>query len=337
MNLEETWQQIANDAASLNRHGILRRRIYPEAGCDMFIGVERPSGRRVLLIQVAHTAAGQIESLPRMRGCDLAATRLPEDPADKVSVCVFLNETRFTDVFTSLSDDLARHLEPVRGDILVVEALVGRLQRWQKFLQRSQEGLGDDAQRGLFGELWFLRHYLIDSIGALEAVRAWKGPQMAAHDFQLHRLSVEVKTTIAKQHTKLLVASERQLDAASVPQLILFHVAVEAIRAGSPTLPAIIADVRTALSQNAEARDLFEDLLLDVGYLDANAHLYAAVAYAVRTEQAFGVRDGFPCLTEHSLPPGVGDLSYSVVISSCMPFLIEDAEFRRVIRDSGNV
>lgn len=336
MSLEETWQQIATEAAGLNRHGILRRRIYPEAGCDIFIGVERPSGRRVLLIQVVQAAASRVESLPRMRGCDVAATRLPEDPEDKVSVCVFLNETRFTDVFTSLSDDLARHLEPVRGDVLVVDALVGRLQRWQKFLQRNPEGLGEDAQRGLFGELWFLQHYLIDGVGALEAVRAWKGPQMAVHDFQLRRLSVEVKTTIAKQHTKLLVVSERQLDASSVPQLILFHVAVEAIRSGSPTLPALVADVRAALGQNAEARDLFEDLLLDAGYLDSNAHLYASVAYAVRAEQAFAVRDGFPCLTESSLPPGVGDLSYSVVISSCMPFMIEDAEFRCVIRGSAH-
>jgi hypothetical protein len=336
MNLEEIWQEIAREAAGQSRHGILQRRIRPDARCDLFIAVERPSGRRVFLIRVQEAAARRLEKPPRMRGCEISVTRLPDDPADKLSVCVFLNEARFTDVFTSLSEDLARHLEPVQSDDEIVSALVGRLQRWQKFLQRRPEGLGEDAQRGLFGELWFMRYYLIDGVGTLEAVRAWRGPEMAIHDYQLRNLSVEVKTTIAKQHTKFLVSSERQLDSLRVVQLIVFHVAVEAVRPGTPTLPGLVRDVRSALSQNAEARDLFEDLLLDAGYLDRHEQLYEDVAYAVRSHHAFHVRDGFPRLTETALPPGVGDLSYSVVISNCVPFTVEDEELRNLLQQSRN-
>jgi hypothetical protein len=336
MNLEEIWQQLEREAAGSSRQGILRRRIYTEAGCDLFVGIERPSGRRLLLIQVQESVAKRMENLPRMRGCEIIFTRVPEDPADKVSVCLFLNEARFTDVFTSLSEDLARHLEPVRGDAETVAALLGRLQRWQKFLQRSAEGLGEDAQRGLFGELWFLRHYLIGTVGRLEAVRAWKGPEKAIHDFQLRGVSVEVKTTIAKQHTKLLIASERQLDCSSVRRLIIFHLAIETNRIGNMTLPALVREVRSELNQDAEARDLFEDRLLDTGYLDRHEPLYVNVAYSTRAHNAFDVRDGFPRLTEASLPPGVGDLSYSIVISSCVPFAIEDTEFRRLLKESGN-
>jgi hypothetical protein len=336
MNLEETWQELAREAAGQSRHGILQRRIHPDARCDLFIAVERPSGRRVFLIRVQEAAVRRLERPPRMRGCEISFTRLPEDPADKLSVCVFLNEARFTDVFTSLSEDLARHLEPIQGDVEIVSALVGRLQRWQKFLQRSPDGLGEDAQRGLFGELWFMRHYLIDGVGALEAVRAWKGPEQAIHDYQLRNLSVEIKTTIAKQHTKFLVSSERQLDSSSVPRLVVFQVAVEAVRSATMTLPALISDVRSALSQNAEARDLLEDLLLDAGYLDRHEQFYENVAYALRSHHAFHVRDGFPRLTETALPPGVGDLAYSVVISNCMPFVIEDMEFRQLLQQSRN-
>jgi Putative PD-(D/E)XK family member, (DUF4420) len=336
MNLEEIWQELVRKAAGQSRHGILQRRILPDARCDLFIAVERPSGRRVFLIRVQEAAARRLERPPRMRGCEISITRLPDDPADKLSVCVFLNEARFTDVFTSLSEDLARHLEPVQSDVEIVNALVGRLQRWQKFLQRSPDGLGEDAQRGLFGELWFMRHYLIDGVGALEAVRAWRGPENAIHDYQLRTLSVEVKTTIAKQHTKFLVSSERQLDSSRVARLVVFHVAVEAVRPGTITLPALVSDVRSALSQNAEARDLLEDLLLDAGYLDRHEQLYENVAYVVRSHHAFHVRDGFPRLTETALPPGVGDLSYSVVISNCVPFIVEDEEFRSLLQQSRN-
>jgi putative PD-(D/E)XK family protein DUF4420 len=285
---------------------------------------------------VTESAAIGLDNLPRMRGCETKFARLPEDQADKVSLCVFLNESRFTDVFTSLSEDLAAHLESVQGDAVVVGALVGRLQRWQKFLQRNPEGLGEDAQRGLFGELWFLGQYLIPAVGALEAVRSWKGPEKGIHDFQLRSLSIEIKTTIAKQHTKFLVSSERQLDSSNVHRLILFHVAVEASRMGPVTLPSLVRSVREDLSQVAEARDLLEDLLLDAGYLDRHEPLYANTSYHTRGFHAFDVRDGFPRLTEEGMPPGVGDLSYSVVISSCMPFTIDDTEFRRLVKESAN-
>jgi hypothetical protein len=336
MSLEEIWHQVEDEAQVSGRHGILRRRIHPAAGCDLFVGIERPSGRRVLLIQVNDSPAIGLDSIPRMRGCETKFARLPEDQADKVSLCVFLNESRFTDVFTSLSEDLATHLESLEGDAVIVAALIGRLQRWQKFLQRNPEGLGEDAQRGLFGELWFLGHYLIGAVGALEAVRSWRGPERGIHDFQLRSLSIEVKTTIAKQHTKLLVSSERQLDSSNVPRLILFHVAIEAARMGPVTLPSLVRTVREEISRVSEARDLFEDLLLDAGYVDNHGSLYVNTSYHTRAVHSFDVRDGFPRLTEHALPPGVGDLSYSVVISSCMPFAIDDTEFRRLIRESAN-
>lgn len=122
----------------------------------------------------------------------------------------------------------------------------------------------------------------------------------------------------------------------TVHRLVVFHVAVEAIRPGTTTLPALVVEVRGTLGQNAEARDLFEDLLLDAGYLDRHEPFYTDTAYAVRTSHTFDVKDSFPRLTESSLPAGVGDLTYSVVISSCMPFVIEDAAFRQMLRESGN-
>ncbi len=97
-----------------------------------------------------------------------------------------------------------------------------------------------------------------------------------------------------------------------------------------------MSEVRGALSPNAEARDLLEDLLLAAGYLDRHEQLYENVAYVVRSHHAFHVRDGFPRLTETALPPGVGDLAYSVALSNCMPFLVEDEEIRSLLQQSRN-
>jgi hypothetical protein len=58
-----------------------------------------------------------------------------------------------------------------------VATLLGQLVRWQKFLAASVEGLSDEAQRGLWGELHCLRERLLPALGAA-AVAGWKGGRL---------------------------------------------------------------------------------------------------------------------------------------------------------------
>ena len=50
MNFDEIWTSIESDQVQGSAAGIMRRRILPEACCDLFLGVEKPSNRRIFLI-----------------------------------------------------------------------------------------------------------------------------------------------------------------------------------------------------------------------------------------------------------------------------------------------
>ena len=186
MNLPELWTELEQEAAASGCAGILRRRLFPEAACDLFVGVEGGADPvRMLIVRVAEMRSPVMVHCRRPRGANWPRFICRRTHRISMSVCLSLLDRRFSDVFTSLVLDVVGHLRGLSGDPVVVAELAGRIERWQRFLDRNDpDGLGPEAQRGLFGELWFLKNHLIPVMGADVAVAAWKGPHRLPHDFQ---------------------------------------------------------------------------------------------------------------------------------------------------------
>lgn len=235
--------------------------------------------------------------------------------------------THSGDIFTSLAQDVADHIAPTADHKTAVEQLLARLKRWQQFLERSgPDGLGDEAQRGLFGELWFISHFLLPVLGG-QSITAWTGPAMTAQDFQLPGLAIEVKTTTAKEHQKLLITGEKQLDSSAQLRVFILHLSLGAQQDTGMTLVEMVARVRTMLSASPLSLALFEDALLSAGYLDAHASRYVRPGYLEREHHFFEVTGGFPRIVGADLRAGVGDVGYSISVAACMPYLLADGVF----------
>ena len=204
-------------------------------------------------------------------------------------------------------------------------AFLGQLARWQKFLSASFDGLSEEAQRGLWGELHFLREHLLPTIGAA-AVNSWKGGERAHQDFQFESSAVEVKTTLAKQPQVVRITSERQLDDSAWDSLFLNVIALDVRDGSGETLPGIVASLRGKLATDAAALEQFEDELLMVGYLDAHVARYADRGYTVRAVGFFRVGPKFPSLVEADMPAGVGDANYALSVAACEPFRVKPDE-----------
>lgn len=233
---------------------------------------------------------------------------------------VALKEPRFADVFTALAEDLVRRVADADTPAKRISALLGGLARWQKFLAASLDGLSDEQQRGLWGELYFLREHLLPALGT-SAVNGWKGGERSHQDFQFSTGAVEVKTTLAKQPQTVRITSERQLDAKRWAVLFL-HVLALDVRETNDTLPAMVVSLRLALSEDAAALERFEEELLEYGYLDAHAPRYSGRGYVVRSAKFFRVGTKFPCLVEADLSAGIGDVNYALSVGACERFKV---------------
>lgn len=321
MSFGQVWEELER-VTPPGESGRFKRRIRPEANCDLFLALAKPANLRMVVMPVQTSSLEGIDELPTSRGVEARIARPGEDGAD-ASVELVLTDPRSADIFTALATDIAGAVAAESSEPEAVAALVGRLARWQRFLEEAgPEGLTPERQRGLYAELWLLRNYLLDTVGPASAVQAWTGPARASHDYQLGLCAFEVKGTAAKQHQVLRIVSERQLDDTGVETLFLFHLSLDAHRDSGEMLPALIGEIREAVRGTAAAT-VFEDRLFEAGYLDAHRHLYENPGYTVRESNFFRVVQGFPRIVETDLAPGIGDVHYSVTVAECKHFRVD--------------
>ena len=323
IQIEELWRALEADAVGgiAGRGGWLMRLARSVVGCPLFVGLEIGSRRRAILLQLPANSLPSRRLWPRSKGLESLAVSIESETYFGVG----LKEPRFSDVFTALAEDLARRVSEAADPQAHARAFLGQLARWQKFLSASSDGLSEESQRGLWGELHFLREQLLPGLGPA-AVGGWKGGEGAHQDFQFQEGAVEVKTTLAKQPQVVRITSERQLDSTAWKVLFLHVTALDVTDAGGETLPAMVASLRIAMASEPAAREQFEDELLMAGFLDAHALRYSARGYTVRSASSFRVGPGFPCLVEAQMPVGVGDVSYALSVAACEPFKVSDAD-----------
>jgi len=331
-NFDRIWTDLELHAGGTTREDILTLRVLQDSAFDFLLGVQVPENIRMLMIRIGRENVINQLSLPRSKGFEIRQTVLPEDWGHHATIQLVLNDRRYLDIFSRLTEDIVSSCSRESSEKTMLQALFQRLAMWQQFLDRyGAEGLSPAAQRGLYGELRFLHDYLMPAVGAAQAVPAWTGPRKAQQDFQISGIAIEVKTSIAKQHQKVSVASEQQLDDTGLDALYLYHLSLREVHGGGETLPRIIDRMRNDISGDPDISRHFEDLLILAGYLDEHQGRYEGTGYADRTMQTFHVQEGFPRITEQALVNGVGDVQYSVSLAACAPFIVDDGNFRAEI------
>ena len=311
----ETWASLAAPNAG---HGLVRTRVIPHAPIDIFAAVEHPSGAKLILFGLADAEQAASVDLPQATGIVVRAVPAPSESGWGHAE-VRLVDARYDEVFTSLADDLADHISRAKDGSVAIGRLVDRLRRWEAFLKLvDPEGLSQERRAGLYGELHVMRQHLLP-IDKEVAVMTWVGPEGAFQDFQASRWAVEVKTSRTKEPVSVRISGERQLDDLGLEFLGMAHIGLEQRRSSGETLPEIVASVRAMLADTAVA-ETFEGQLLGAGYLAIHEPRYQSDGYLVRFDELFHVRAGFPRVTERDLPGGVGEVSYSVVVSALDDF-----------------
>jgi hypothetical protein len=328
MVTDATWKRLVGSGP-----GIVAMRLHAESRFNLFAALDQVTQHRFLLLKSAESRLQPKTALPTGRGFNLQFVYTPQDPDGANCLRFELTDRTHADVFDVVGNDVLQHVLQASDDATAFAAFIDKITQWQHFLnQLPREGLSEAAQQGLFAELWFMRTRLVPELGAFRAVAAWAGPKALAKDFHLTGLAFEVKGSTAKEHTKFSVSNEIQLDANAVGRLVLYGLLMERLVAGGMSLVELVTVLRNELiSSDSAAAIRFSDLLLQTGYTDADAAQYTG-RFAVRSEKFFDVRDAFPRIVGKDLRQGVGDVRYSILLSECERYALNDAEVRALIR-----
>lgn len=322
------WKHLEEVTKNQKEIATVYRRISPDIPHDIFLGYEKTTNQRLFILRVGRKNLNEFEQLPEFRIFQVSIDRADEGKPEKATVNFCLKNLEYSDFFSILCEDLystaIREINPTA----MVKQLKSRLLLWKQFLDTfGHQGLSPEAQRGLYGELRFLRDILIEHLDITNAIESWRGPAKANQDFQFLKIGVEVKTSIAKQHQKIHVANEQQLDDNNLDTLYVYFLSLRETRDQGETLPGIIDHIRKIIELKYGPSDEFETLLFKAGYIDKHKELYLKTGYHDREILIFDVRENFPRIIETDLKPGVGDVHYSIDLSICRQYRISVEDF----------
>lgn len=331
-DLIRLWESLETESVQLGRAGYLLRRASADCRVDLFVGIKCPEQTRVLVLAAPLESLPKAKDLPEARGLSVSTEVLPDDEPGTGALVIQLRNGQYKEVFSVFAWILLIAGCSQSTAALAVTELMNQLFQWQRFLDSEATGLSDEAQRGLFGELFVLRS-LLREINEARIVRAWAGPERSMQDFRFDGgIAVEVKTSISSEPQAVRINGERQLDSSNLAALYLVSISVDRLPESGERLPEIVRSIRDMLRPTPSSLDLFDSRLVLAGYFDAHGPRYLLDGFAVRNERAFRVTDGFPRIVESDLPSGVGRLSYSVSLAACSPFSVSLSEILHTLK-----
>ena len=330
----QKWIKLEADKSQ--HTGYIRLREKSVLSCSFYLAVEKPSNSRAILLEVNSSSINCGIVFPKSVAIEVFKSAITPRSNGVVRIILKLIDSRYLDIFSVLVSDIIDHIKQHKDEKIAVIEFISRITRWQAFLRKySFDGLNDNAQIGLYGELWFLNEYILNNIAANSAVNSWEGSDGSNQDFQLVTCAIEVKTTATEPHKVIPISSIHQLDETGIEKLLLFHLAIDVHRSGVQSLPELIFSIRNNIeAQDSNALLEFNDKLTESGYLDVHKNNYSHRKYTVRSSRFLEVHEDFPRILENDLKPGVGDVRYSLTLDSCLRFSIENAKVKEIIKES---
>ena len=324
MKIEDIWLELESDNSF--RTGILFKRYSPSVLPDIYVALRAPEKLRCIAAHISRDNEPDVHNWNRLR--DIKVEILPDDKDPSKSYLLFiLLNNKHKDVFSVLSEDLIQNISQIVSETQVIKDLLNRLTKWQTLFEKlSQPGLAPESQRGLYGELFFLRKLLQREQNNNQCLKSWQVPSNKVQDFHHGEWAVEVKTTHSNNHQKIHISSERQLDTTIVTNLFLYHLSLDIRSDHGETLNQIVEWIENYLSEDALAFNLFKLKLFEVGYFALHKDIYEDSAYNIRHESIFRVIGDFPRISESQIRRGVGDVRYSIVISECSSYTVKEDE-----------
>lgn len=326
-DFDSIWKDLEESCKSQQKDGVIIRRISPDIPYDLFLGVDQLTFRRMFLIQIAKKETAILVQLPEFKGFEISHLKFPDEETNKIMIGLSLNDNAYSEIFSALCEDLFLISAKQPDQKRMVQYFKERLIQWKQFLEiNGYLAMSPESQRGLYGELRFLRDILFKNMDIGRAISCWQGPSRKNQDFQIGGTGVEIKTSIAKQHQKIHIANELQLDDNNLEGLYLYFLSLQETQNHGDTLPNLIDNIRKTIEIQYGPVSEFETQLFKSGYLDRHRDHYQKTGYHDRNIRIFHVRDEFPRIIESDLKHGVGDVHYTIDLAACGNFQIKEED-----------
>ena len=303
MQIHNPWEKLNPDDA---------RRVDAGGHYDFFWVVLNP-GMPGLMLRLPSTPQPS-PRLPKLK--NLMASFRPT--AGGSAFVLALKERSQVEIFETLCRDVVEAGEAGKDIDEALSRAIQRTRRWHHLLRGGRSGgLSVDEQRGLVGELAFLRD-LVSGFGNETAIEAWTGPSGSAKDFEVIGSCIEIKARRVAARPFVAISSEDQLADVEGSRLFMrvYNVASAVLPEGK-SLHDHVRMTAEMFEQDGNAFEDWEEALYSTGYDTEND--YDERRWLLGAAANYEIIDGFPRIAS-PLMLGVENARYSVSLDACEPF-----------------
>lgn len=311
--IENIWQDF-EDNDSL-KTGVVLKRYSPEIIPDCFVAMRMPEKVKSIAFRLSSNKV-DISSLNDLK--DITTEIFPdESETSKSLLLISLSDNLLSSIFAVLCEDLFNFVYEVSNELELIRALQNRFIKWKElFILAKSSGLSPEKQIGLFGELYLLKKLFIETSQIEKSLNIWVGPDTGIRDYEKGNNAIEVKTTQTHNHQKVRISSERQLDTTLLDSLFLYHLSLEKRNSSEFSLNTIVDELYSIIGNNKLLSNVLKRKLTSVGYFKHHKPQYENDSYLVRDQDFYKISEKFPRIEEKDLLKGVGDVKYSIVLTS---------------------
>ena len=217
------------------------------------------------------------------------------------------------DVFVTMCGDMIGYSSTETDSKQALARVLRRYNAWLKLLQhKSSALLSMSAQKGLIGELLYLKEKLENGYSSNDALAGWVGPDGADQDFVYEDGWHEIKAT-GVSSSEVTISSVEQMDCEQFGELIVMRVDKCApAHAGAFTLRELVHQILNLISSSTGEADEFILKLGSIGYIDMPE--YDQQNFVFSSKQIYKVEESFPRIKRRDIPSEVVNLSYTLSI-----------------------
>jgi hypothetical protein len=319
--LHELWSELRSSSPQDPSAGYALRLLSAANDVRLYAAITIPGGLPGILIEIPKANRPRDLARAATRTFEAVIADFPGLPPERCAISIVLHQSDYADLFEMLGGDIAAAIQIAASSDDAVRAAVRRIDRWRRFVERNRRHLTDEEMRGLIGELAVLARATA-KFGAHRAVTAWQGLG-GLRDFELPDFSVEAKTYQAETGAAVRINDPQQLEGSLARPVYLAVVRLARSEAQGYSLPETVSIVEQLLLSDQAALEEFRDRLASYGYISTEAAQYTD-RFVISHFQLFAAGGSFPRIPVNSVPTGVRNVHFSVLLSAAMPY-VKDA------------
>lgn len=293
MDITDRFKQIQHEGKMI--------RIDPNHPLSLFIGLDNFRNRVFLL-----NSKRKLKKIKSTKALDILLTETEE----MNTLSIKLNNILLQDIFIKFIEDIYEITNVQKKEDELLKILYSRVYLWKStFSNPNRKLLSKSVIRGLIGELYFLKSYMLTKYGLLESINAWVGPKKYKRDFESSANWYEVKSKSTSSNS-VKITSVAQLDVEIDGKLAVISMdSTEINDDRSYNLNSIVQEAFT-IYDDLELLDLLKLRLDEIGYhYDPD---YDNYKYLITKLDIFDITKDSLILRQNYLPASITEVNYRI-------------------------